>query len=1002
METQGETNAPSFDEIKKNRGSEWHKWDLHIHTPKSFESKYGGDTPEIWEKFVTELEQLDPAIKVIGINDYLFLDGYKEVLKYRKTGRLQNIDLILPVFEFRLKQFVGSKELGRINYHIAFADESLLDVSLIESQFLNRLVSSVSLDSDYSANWAGVLTRKSLQDLGQAVLDDAPQGKKNSMSPVLAGFNNLNFSLDDIEKILGEKETPNTYLKNKYFKIIGKNEWEDFRWDGSPGEKKSVINSAHFVFAASDNVEQANKGLESLKNQDVNSRLLHCSDAHWFCKDKENTKPKDLGHCFLWIKGETTFEGLRYAYYEPDLRIKIQKEEPDFKSKKLIIDYVQFKSDSFTSEPIYFNRNLNVIIGGKSSGKSILLYYIAYLLRMKEDADLYQTKNDLEKAIDRYRLHEKEDGIFKPMFDFHIHLASGASSELSQRLNDLGITSILPSLTYIPQNYLSNLADVNLNKTDNKLNKIIRKLLLEDDICNNYYYEEFIKTLESKDERRNDFIDNHFRLLNTKSELQEKLEKIGNSDAIKINIENSEKEISELQEKIKLTDEQKKEYADLNEKLISVKREKESILQDKQKIIDFALESKELLGEVLQKKKNVFENVSQVLSDKYANYFLPVDNAVKSLQNFELYINSGENNSFIENLISTKTTEQEIIEKALNPLIQNNENQKKIDLLTKTLNEEKQKAQQIVEIHGQIKKIELDLEINKTNLFKEYKDIYKEYTKLSENFETRISAIKAKNLDNDLNIVGKPIYNFSKFKKKVYPLIHGNRNVNSDYEKFPILQNTLSRDNQLEFAEILRSLSNLFDSVLHEEFVLKGGTDPKQFLKTLFYDYFYDSWIVIYKEGRLGSDEMSTGKASYVILMLIVGLSKEKAPILIDQPEDNLDNRSISKELVTYLREKKQERQIILVTHNPNVVVNADAENVIVAEQKGQRDIEDVEYKYKFDYINGALENSFIDENEKYILKRQGIKEHVAEIVEGGEEAFIKRERKYNFQKKKQ
>ena len=143
--------------------------------------------------------------------------------------------------------------------------------------------------------------------------------------------------------------------------------------------------------------------------------------------------------------------------------------------------------------------------------------------------------------------------------------------------------------------------------------------------------------------------------------------------------------------------------------------------------------------------------------------------------------------------------------------------------------------------------------------------------------------------------------------------------------------------------------------------------------------------------------EMSTGKASFVILMLIVGLSSSKAPILIDQPEDNLDNRSITKDLVTYLRDKKSERQIILVTHNPNVVVNADAENVIVANQKGQNDKE-TSSPYKFDYINGAIENTKeYNEKEKDLLKSMGIREHIAEIVEGGKDAFKKREVKYGF-----
>lgn len=131
--------------------------------------------------------------------------------------------------------------------------------------------------------------------------------------------------------------------------------------------------------------------------------------------------------------------------------------------------------------------------------------------------------------------------------------------------------------------------------------------------------------------------------------------------------------------------------------------------------------------------------------------------------------------------------------------------------------------------------------------------------------------------------------------------------------------------------------------------------------------------------------------------MLIVGLSKSKAPILIDQPEDNLDNRSITTDLVEYLKNKKLERQILLVTHNPNIVVNADAENIIIANQKGQNDTE-TSSPYIFDYINGAIENSFPPvKNEKDLLKSMGIREHIAEIVEGGKEAFKKREEKYGF-----
>lgn len=106
-------------ETYRLRGSEWKKWDLHIHTPSSLCSDYGGDTDEVWSKFLSELENLPQEIKVIGINDYLFLDGYKKVLEYKKEGRLQNIELILPVIEVRIKEFVGNDKLNRINYLLA-------------------------------------------------------------------------------------------------------------------------------------------------------------------------------------------------------------------------------------------------------------------------------------------------------------------------------------------------------------------------------------------------------------------------------------------------------------------------------------------------------------------------------------------------------------------------------------------------------------------------------------------------------------------------------------------------------------------------------------------------------------------------------------------------------------------------------------------------------------------------------------------------------------------
>lgn len=127
---------------------------------------------------------------------------------------------------------------------------------------------------------------------------------------------------------------------------------------------------------------------------------------------------------------------------------------------------------------------------------------------------------------------------------------------------------------------------------------------------------------------------------------------------------------------------------------------------------------------------------------------------------------------------------------------------------------------------------------------------------------------------------------------------------------------------------------------------------------------------------------------------MLLDFSKNEYPILIDQPEDDLDNRAIFEELVKYLRAKKLNRQIILVTHNPNVVVGADAEEIIVANQEGigNSNPENIKFAYKC----GALENSFKTGNSEILLSC-GIREHVCELLEGGNKAFRLREKKYQL-----
>ena len=100
----------------------------------------------------------------------------------------------------------------------------------------------------------------------------------------------------------------------------------------------------------------------------------------------------------MWIKGDPTFEGLRQILFEPENRAKIQVNEPEQKNDYLVIDSLKVKHEDFGEQIIPFNPGLNTIIGGRSSGKSILLGCIARLCG--DSTPIKKDKSNYDAYID--------------------------------------------------------------------------------------------------------------------------------------------------------------------------------------------------------------------------------------------------------------------------------------------------------------------------------------------------------------------------------------------------------------------------------------------------------------------------------------------------------------------------------------------------------------------------------------------------------------------------
>ena len=128
-------------------------------------------------------------------------------------------------------------------------------------------------------------------------------------------------------------------------------------------------------------------------------------------------------------------------------------------------------------------------------------------------------------------------------------------------------------------------------------------------------------------------------------------------------------------------------------------------------------------------------------------------------------------------------------------------------------------------------------------------------------------------------------------------------------------------------------------------------------------------------------DKLSPGTKGIVLLILYLGMDvADSRPLIVDQPDENLDNESIYELLTEYFKAAKTRRQIILITHNPNLVVNGDSEQIIVA--KCERRASGLPY---ITYNSGSLENS-------------AIRMQVCRLLEGGTDAFRKREKRYALQ----
>lgn len=857
------------------RGSVWRKWDLHVHTPDSLVQQYGGAGADVWVKFIQALSALPPEIKVLGINDYIFLDGYKKVLAAKEAGKLPNIDLLLPVIELRLDKFGGSKSgLSRVNYHVIFSDE--IKPEIIESQFLSALCSKYVLTPEHeslrtSGKWAAVPTRQSIEDLGRLIIESVPETERAKFhAPIIEGFNNLCLNISAIQDILKSQ-----YFVGKTLTAVGKTEWADIKWnDQSIADKKTIINSADLVFISSATAAEYANAKKALTEGGVNNRLLDCSDAHRWVGSAEKDR---LGNCFTWIKADPTFEGLRQAVFEYPARVHVADVppiEPFLQIKRAVLNFPTKtslsrgeRSDVFCFSGTYevvFSPYLTCIIGGRGTGKSTLLNLI----------------------------HEKLDAGSTEFFRQNKLMPAGTSVAAGVTIDGVSEKGVVE---FLQQNEIEQFASDHKRLTAAifaRLRKLDSKNLLQE---------------------KEAAVDAAI------AATQKQIGRLRSHHELSVRLSDSEKELATqkgIVESFQNTD-----YKRINDELGLFNKELQGLRT-----------SKGRLEKLIQAMRTLLADYPTYDPGQVANlnaYEQQVHSIIQTIETFMAAATAH------QSLQAAATREQELNDKVRALRDELDKFLKAHGLSEENLSDVGKATEKIAQLDEDIASLRGKVGALKAEIsqFSAQREKAQDYTKAVEELLVPVNvALKGQGAEV------KPIelrykYDTKAFKDAMIQYVAGA--IGHIDGKAPRPDYVESKLGKLEFGALadrdaaLKQISNedgIYAKTLREFIAEEVNFEALKLEAELrLLDVRELGQIfVLYDDKPVENSSFGQRCTAVIVVLLLLG----NMPVVIDEPEAHLDSSLIAKYLVDLIKSRKLHRQIIFATHNANLVINGDAELV--------------------------------------------------------------------------
>lgn len=970
------------------QGSVWRRWDPHIHAPGTvLADQFGSDS---FDAYLDILETASPTVEALGATDYYGTTCYERVAAAQAAGRLQNLLLIFPNIEMRLS--LGTKAGSGVNLHLLVSPDD--PDHLIEVQRFLRRLEFKYRDEKYSC------VREELIRLGRR--HDPAQTDDSGAFRV--GVNQ--FKVDFVQ-LRAEYEDSIWAQANVLIAVAAATS------DGTAGlrdadasfaaQRQEVESFAHIVLSSNEGDQRFWAGEGALDPAAVKRQYrslkpcIHGSDAH---RLERTARPN--GDRFTWIKGDPTFESLRQACIEPRARVAIGADPPSLGSaERAIISAKTIGAPWFIDDAVPLNPGLVAIIGARGSGKTALADTIAH--GAGSPAPLDNERSFLRRASSHLTGTTVE-----------LEWTSGDETRSVASL-DRPVAGDWPASHYLSQQFVERLCSSE-SPTDELLQEIHKVVFAAHDATTRLGATDFAELLDEKlgdmQLQRQDLRDRLDRLTdNVLTELERKR-------AIPV----IERQVAQVSADLKADEGQRgkllgrgtKVRRELYERLHAAITERERALQAldqrQQSLLHLKTQTERIRDQLLPDYHRQLVDKYQAagLSDEAWREFEPVfrGDPIAVLRG-QLARTNQELTALAKGTSANGPTQQTTIEqlavvdlavlraaaKTLGEEIGiDEENAKKLNRLDERIASRRQELQkrnqELLLFQGYPDRLQ--------DLAARRQDAYRDVFALLESEDRILHDLYG---PLEVRLRGRPSVDrleLTVARSVDLPAWAARGELLLDLRKQGAFrgQGALAEIATKELlpaweggsadrvAAAMSDFRSRYDADLLTH-ALVAEDDPEYRKWTLQIGqwlYSTDHIAVNYSfeyEG-LPLGQLSPGTRGIVLLLLFLALDQDdNRPLIIDQPEENLDPRSVYDELVDLFREARQRRQVIVVTHNANLVVNTDVDQVIVATctKAGSGKPPQISY------LSGGLENP--------VIRRE-----VCEILEGGEEAFRERARR--------